>query len=92
MTLTKTIRALSDPARRRILKLLRKKDMTAGEIAKNFSFTPPTLSHHLNILKQADLVTCRRRGRKIIYSLNLNVFEEVARSLASFFAIKKKNK
>lgn len=88
MTLTKTIRALSDPARRRILKLLRKKDMTAGEIAKSFAFTLPTLSHHLNVLKQADLVTCRRRGQEMVYSLNLSVFEEAAKSLIGFFKSK----
>jgi len=79
------MRGLSDPTRRKILEMLKKKDMTAGEIGKNFSITLPSLSHHLNILKQADLVTSNRNGQEIIYSLNLSVFEEVAKSLIKFF-------
>jgi len=85
MVLNKTMQALSDPTRRKILEMLKKKDMTAGEIGKNFSITPPSLSHHLNILKQANLVTSIRRGQEIIYSLNLSVFEEVAKLLIKFF-------
>jgi len=85
MTLNITFQALSDPTRRRILELLKKKDMAAGEIGKNFNIALPSLSHHLNVLKQADLVTYRRRGQELIYSLNLSVFEEVAKSLIRFF-------
>lgn len=85
MMLNKTMKSLSDPTRRKILELLKKKDMTAGEIGKNFSITLPSLSHHLNILKQADLVTFTRRGQELVYSLNLSVFEEVAKSLIKFF-------
>lgn len=85
MTLNITLQALSDPTRRKILEMLKKKDMSAGEIGKNFDMTLPSLSHHLTVLKQADLVTSQRRGQEIIYSLNLSVFEEMAEKLIKFF-------
>jgi DNA-binding transcriptional ArsR family regulator len=85
MTLNNTLHALSDPTRRKILELLKKKDLAAGELAKNFSITLPSLSHHLGVLKQANLVTNRRQGQEIIYSLNLSVFEEMAEFLIKFF-------
>ncbi|MFA5080837.1 MAG: autorepressor SdpR family transcription factor [Candidatus Paceibacterota bacterium] len=85
MTLSKTMQALSDPTRRKILEMLKKKDMAAGEIGRNFNMTLPSLSHHLNTLKQADLVISERNGQEIIYSLNLSVFEEVAKNLIKFF-------
>ena len=70
-------KALSDPTRRKILLLLKEKDMNAGEIAEHFHVTKPTLSHHLEILKNAELVTSRREGQKIIYSLNTTVLEDI---------------
>ncbi|MBD3247694.1 autorepressor SdpR family transcription factor [Candidatus Falkowbacteria bacterium] len=85
MTLSKTFNALSDPTRQGILELLKKKDMTAGEIGKHFNITLPSLSHHLNILKTADLISGLRQGQTIVYSLNLSVFEEVSKSLIKFF-------
>lgn len=85
MVLNKTFSALSDPNRQKILELLKKRDMTAGEIGRNFNITLPSLSHHLNILKSADLVTSLRQGQTIIYSLNLSVFEEVSKALIKFF-------
>lgn len=85
MVLNMTMQALTDPTRRKILELLKKKDLAAGEIAKNFSISLPSLSHHLGVLKQADLVTSQRQGQEIIYSLNLSVFEEVAEVLIKFF-------
>jgi DNA-binding transcriptional ArsR family regulator len=85
MTLNITFQALSDPTRRKILELLKKKDMAAGDLGKNFNITLPSLSHHLNVLKQADLISGRRRGQEIIYSLNLSVFEEMAEKLIKFF-------
>lgn len=72
-----TFKALADPTRRRILKLLRERDMTAGEIAGCFNISRPSISHHLNILKQAGLVLDERRGQFIFYSLNMTVFQEV---------------
>lgn len=85
MTLNLTLQALSDPTRRKILEMLKKKDMPAGEIGKNFDITLPSLSHHLSVLKQANLVTFRRKGQELIYSLNLSVFEEIAEKLIKFF-------
>jgi ArsR family transcriptional regulator, arsenate/arsenite/antimonite-responsive transcriptional repressor len=85
MSLNKTFQALSDPTRRRILALLKHKDMAAGEIGNNFPITAPSLTHHLNILKQAGLISSHRDGQEIIYSLNLSVFEEIAEKIANFF-------
>jgi ArsR family transcriptional regulator, arsenate/arsenite/antimonite-responsive transcriptional repressor len=85
MTLNKTLSALSEPTRRRVLELLKKKDMTVTELNKYFDITMPSLSHHLSVLKQTDLVTYRRRKQELVYSLNLSVFEEVAEKLFKFF-------
>lgn len=78
-------KALSDKSRRDILTLLKKKDMTVGEIQQHFSFTPASLSHHLDALKRANLVIAERQGQFISYSLNLSVFEEVAQLFYKFF-------
>lgn len=88
MTLNHTFSALADPTRRRILDLLKKQDLSAGQLGKNFPITAPSLSHHLNILKQADLISGRRDGQEIIYILNLSVFEELAELIAKYFSIK----
>ena len=70
-------KALADPTRRRILELLAQGDLTAGEIAAHFDMTKPSVSHHLNILKSAELITDERRGQNIVYSVNLTVFQEL---------------
>lgn len=70
--------ALADPSRRRILKLLRKGSMTAGEIADVFHLSKPTLSHHFRILRAAGLVRTERRGTTIVYTLQANAIEELA--------------
>jgi DNA-binding transcriptional ArsR family regulator len=72
----KLFRALNDPTRRKILERLRVNPMTAGEIAKGFAFSKPTISHHLDLLKQADLILPERNGQFIIYSLNTTVLDE----------------
>jgi ArsR family transcriptional regulator len=72
-----TFKALSDPIRREILRLLQQGDLTAGEIADQFPISKPSISHHLNTLKQAGLVVDERRGQHIVYSLNTTVFQEV---------------
>ncbi|MGI6486140.1 MAG: autorepressor SdpR family transcription factor [Tepidanaerobacteraceae bacterium] len=77
MNLNITFKALSDPIRRKILMMLKNKDMTAGEIAAGFDITKPSISHHLNILKQAGMIVDERRGQTICYSLNTSVFEDV---------------
>lgn len=70
-------KALADPTRRRILELLKSGDLTAGELAKNFDVSKPTLSHHLAALKAAGLVTDERHGQNIIYSLNTTVMQDL---------------
>ncbi|MBN2086915.1 winged helix-turn-helix transcriptional regulator [Candidatus Peregrinibacteria bacterium] len=78
-------KALSDKNRRDILSLLKKKDMTVGEIKKHFKITGASLSHHLDILKRANLVTAERDGQFIKYSLNVSVFEEIMKLFYKFF-------
>ena len=77
-------KALSDPTRRRILKLLSARDMTAGEIAECFDISKPSISHHLNTLKTAGLVLDERKGQNIIYSLNMTVFQDLIKWFFDF--------
>lgn len=70
-------KALNDATRREILQLLREKDRTAGEIADHFSISKPSISHHLDLLKQADLVNSVRKGQFIYYSINTTVLDEL---------------
>lgn len=69
--------ALADPTRRKILTLLKAQDLNAGEIAEQFNMTKPSISHHLSILKQAELVRAQKHGQNIVYTLNISVFEEI---------------
>jgi ArsR family transcriptional regulator, repressor of sdpIR and other operons len=78
-------KAMADPNRREILNLLKKKDMPVKEIAQNFNITLASISHHLAILKRANLVVSERQGQMIVYSLNLSVFEEVVKAFMKFF-------
>lgn len=75
--------ALAHPVRREILKLLRKRPMSAGELAEHFDLAKPTLSGHFTVLKAADLVSTERRGTTILYRLNMSVIEE---ALSAFMA------
>lgn len=77
MALSTTIKALSDPTRRRILEMLGKGQMTAGDIAAQFELTQATVSHHLSVLRKADLVCEERKGTSIRYEINTSVFEDV---------------
>ena len=77
MSFANTFKALSDPTRLTILELLRKGDLTAGQIAAHFDMSKPSISHHLAQLKQAGLVFDERRGQTIVYSLNTSVVEDV---------------
>ncbi len=70
-------KALNDETRRRVLELLKEQDLTAGQIAEEFDMTKPSISHHLDILKQAGLVTGVRKGQFIEYSLNTTILEDV---------------
>lgn len=76
LTMNDAFKALSDPTRRKILQMLREKDLSAGEIADQFNISKPSISHHLNILKQAQLVQDERQGQSMIYSINLTVMQE----------------
>lgn len=77
MAFANTFKALSDPARRQILELLKKGPMSAGEIGAHFDMTGATISYHLKILRQADLVFEKREKNYIIYQLNTTVLEEI---------------
>lgn len=77
--------ALADQTRREILTLLQKQDFTAGEIGSHFDVSGATISHHLKILKEAELVTTQRQAQKIIYSLNTTVFQEFLKSMMGMF-------
>lgn len=76
-----TFRALADPSRRRILELLRDDDLPAGEIASHFPMAFASVSHHLQVLREAGLVHSRRAGQQIIYSLNTTVFQDALQHL-----------
>jgi DNA-binding transcriptional ArsR family regulator len=80
-------KALADPTRRRILQLLRKRPMTAGELADQFTIAKPTLSAHLAILKQADLVEPERHATTITYWLKLSVLEDALLAFADSVGI-----
>jgi ArsR family transcriptional regulator len=70
-------KAIADPTRREILRILRKEPMTAGALAERFDMSKPTMSHHFAVLKAADLITSRRDGQTIWYALNTSVLEDV---------------
>ena len=77
-------KALNDTTRREILELLKKKDLTAGEIADRFSISKPSISHHLDLLKQAGLVDSVKEGQYIYYSLNTTVMDEILKWFIQF--------
>ena len=70
-------KAIADPARREILRLLRGGEMTAGDLAQHFDMSKPTMSHHFAVLAEADLITRRRGGQTIWYGLNTTVLQDV---------------
>jgi DNA-binding transcriptional ArsR family regulator len=82
-------KALNDSTRRKILELLQKKDMTAGEIADKFNISKPSISHHLDLLKQAGLVEAVKEGQYIYYSLNTTVVDDILKWFLKFKTKKK---
>jgi DNA-binding transcriptional ArsR family regulator len=70
-------KALNDETRRQILELLKDKDMTAGDISNAFNISKPSISHHLDILKRANLVSSEKTGQFITYSINTTILEDV---------------
>ncbi len=77
MSLQLTLRALADPIRREILNLLKSGSMAAGDIAAHFEVTGASVSRHLSVLKEADLIRDKREGKFIYYELNASVLEEI---------------
>jgi ArsR family transcriptional regulator, arsenate/arsenite/antimonite-responsive transcriptional repressor len=70
-------KALNDDTRRKILEMLRDRDMNAGEIAEAFDMTKPSISHHLDLLRQAELISSIKRGQYVVYSINTTLLDEV---------------
>lgn len=87
MTITQAYRALGDPTRREILRLLREGDLPAGELARHFEISWPSVSRHLKLLEGAGLVSSRRRGGNIIYSLQTSVLADIATEIADMARI-----
>lgn len=87
--LNKLFKALNDPTRREILELLKVKDLTAGEIADRFSISKPSISHHLDLLRQAGLVMSVKDGQFIYYSLNTTVMDEMLKWIINLQSKKK---
>lgn len=89
--MTSVYKALSDPTRRKILQMLRERDMTAGEIAEHFDITKPTLSRHFAILKEADLIYGDKVRTTITYHLNVSVLEDALVTLLDTFDLLKRD-
>ena len=84
-------KALNDPTRREILEMLKEGDLTAGQIADKFHISKPSISHHLDLLKQADLVVAVNEGQFITYSINTTVLDEMLQWILQFSTKKKKS-
>ncbi len=87
MTKANGYRALADPTRREILRLLREGEMPAGELAGSFEISWPSVSRHLRVLESAGLVSSRRRGGNIIYSLQTSVLQDIVTELADMAGV-----
>ena len=83
--MNEVFKALSDPTRREVLRLLSHGERTAGELAGQFDMTKPSMSHHFAVLKEADLVRSRRDGQQIYYSLNTTVLQDVLTRMWDLF-------
>lgn len=89
MTLNLAFKALNDKTRREILELLRKGDMTAGEIVEKFNMSGPSISHHLDLLKRAGLIESEKKGQFVNYSLNMTVLDDIMKWMLQFNKTKK---
>lgn len=78
-------KALGDPTRREILKLLSEKDRSAGEISENFNMSKPAITKHLDILREAELISSEKEGLYVIYSINISVLQEAISNFMTFF-------
>ena len=84
--MNKVFKALSDETRREILKILSNGDMSMGDIANNFNMSKPAISKHLDILKNAKLITAEKKGQFIIYSINTSVIQQVLGGFLDIFS------
>ncbi len=85
--MSSVFKALSDPTRRRVLQLLRKGPMSAGELSDHFDFSKPTMSAHFAVLKESDLVHAEKVGKSVIYHLKLSVLEDALLGFANSFGL-----
>ncbi len=90
--LNKVFAALSDETRRKMLVLLKKGSMSAGEIAENFDISKPSITFHLKILKEAELVDSKKKGQYVIYTLRVSVFEEAMMMFMNMLKVVDKDK
>jgi DNA-binding transcriptional ArsR family regulator len=88
MGLNLAFKALNDQTRRDILEMLRKKDLTAGEIAERFDISGPSISHHLDILRSAGLISSEKKGQFVIYTLNTTVLDDIMKWMIQFKKVK----
>jgi len=86
--MSKVFKALSDETRRSILKLLQTKDMSAGEISSHFNMSKPSISKHLDILRDAELISSEKQGQFVIYSINISVLQEALGGFLDIFSKK----
>ena len=89
--MNKVFKALSDPTRRQVLQLLRKRPMTAGELSEHFAVSKPTMSGHFAVLKEADLIDAEKVGTTITYRLKMSVLEEALLGFAQAFGMEMKS-
>ena len=83
--MSQVYKAIADPTRREILRLLREQDLNAGDLASNFALSKPALSKHFSILKKADLVVDYKKGNFVYYRLNVSVLEDSIMQLMHVF-------
>jgi len=86
--MSNAFKALSDETRRKILQLLNKHDMSAGEIAENFKMSKPSISKHLEILRESELISSEKKGQFVIYSINTSIIQEVLGNFLDIFTKK----
>ena len=84
MSLNLAFKALNDKTRREILELLRKRDMTAGEIVDKFNISGPSISHHLDLLRQAGLIDSEKEGQFVKYTLHTTVLDDIMKWMVQF--------
>lgn len=89
--MNKAFKAFSDPTRRRVLQLLRKRPMTAGELAEQFAVSKPTMSAHFAVLKEADLIDAEKTGTTITYRLKMSVLEDALLGFTQAFGLEFKH-